>query len=219
MLFVRTTSVRIPLAFLLSVLLSTSCLFPFNKDAKLRLAVFPLAVQGLSPQEATSIRTSLANALVHSDRFSVMSDATMNAVVKELGLSNLEGCTLPACLSLLGSQLNVQRVVHGTVEKQDSEIRIHVRLIDVANAKVLYEKTIAHPGSTELLISNQIPMLSDEIAATTIEEGGNTRWYLIGGAVLAVGTAIYLISKNLGSDKRENRFVESPPNPPPPPGN
>ena len=209
-----------PITLLCLILIAAA--FPLNAVAsspqdKVRLAVFPFVTKNVPRDQGAAIRAQLFSSLEQTQRFNILSDVAMQAILTELGLTKLEDCQTPACLSLIGSRLGVQQVLHGSFEQRDSLTTLFVRLIDVEQGRMVFSRSITHTGSTDQLTAGAFEPLVKGLTATTLEPESNWRWYHVAGAVLVAGATIYLLSKGLGSDK--GRQVEDTPNPPPPIGN
>ncbi len=158
-----------------------------------KLAVVPFEVKGLSKEEALLLTERFAAALAESKRFEIMSQEEMNVLLKDSQFKNLEGCNYSLCLSDIGKVLGVQKVVHGSIGRRGKLYTLRIRMIEVANADIIYDERSEHSGEFDALASEAIPMQARNLGETKFESGG--RWYVIGAAVLVTAGVIYTIYK------------------------
>lgn len=212
--------------FVRSILAGVVCFVAWNAQAavspqgeeKPRLVIFPIRASGLPPGEALPVRTLLRDVVEATGAFTVMNDGTMNSLFRELGFIDLEDCVLPSCIALVGNKLSVDRVLHASLERRDSLHILILRLVDVAQSRIVYEGRQQYFGRPESLTRVQLDEIANGLAATTVESVNPYRWYLVGGAILVAGTVVYFLGKGLFGDK-ERHFEDAPKDPPPPPGN
>jgi hypothetical protein len=190
----------------------------FQEGERLRVALFPFAAKSFSAGEAALIRDRVRTVMEQQRRYDVMTDAVLQTMMSDFGLSNLDECQLPSCLAVIGSRLGVQQVVQGSFEPVDSVTSaLTVKLVNVPDGKLLLSRKIVLRAPLSSVAADALNVLSDDLKALALEQESSFRWFHIAGAILVAGVTIYLVSKGIAD--RRNREFEDTKDPPPPPGN
>lgn len=174
-----------------------------------KLAVLPFEIQGLSTEEGLQLTQRFADVFAESKRFDVMPQDTMRNIFAEAG-TKLEGCNYSYCIADLGKVLGVQKVVHVNATRRGKLYVLHIRLVNAADAALLYDERVEHSGEFNVLLSDVIAEQARKLSGARLETG--TRWYIIAAAIVVVVGAIYWIYKTFD----QNTAVEGSGNPPPP---
>lgn len=191
-----------------------------RSDTTKRIAVFPFAASQLFRNDARQIRGNVIRIFEQEGRYRLMSDDVMNATLAEIGFKKLQDCTTPSCASYFGKLLRVDAVLQGRVERTSDSIRLHLQFVKTEDSEILYQTVISSTGSLEDLPLNDLKGLRDGLANVQFEKEAGTRWYVVGGTIIGLGTIVYFISKGLGAfGKEENRFERTPNDPRPPTDN
>lgn len=189
----------------------------FAREDKLKIAIFPFLAREVPADSVMQWRLNLAQALMSNDQFEIMNIEVMHAFLKASGFVEIEQCTLPPCVANFGKILGVERVIYGSIEKSNEGFTLQVRVVHVEKGGMIFEKIFQYTGSFEKLLT-ETP-LQVVLGLQKAEESlrGKKRLYLVGGAVVALGTTIFLISKALDIGKKQTPIADDE-KPPPPPG-
>lgn len=177
------------------------------------VAVMPIEIRGLSPDETDLLRAQFLRSLRSTGRFAIMHDDTMWTILKEANFGSLEGCAYSHCIADVGKVLGVQHVFHLTVARRGKLYTVRIRVINSPNAEILHDATREHSGEFEPVVSTVLPEMTAEVLAAKLESWEQYKWYIVGGAVLVLATTIYFINKSL--ERSANSDLPGQPNPGP----
>lgn len=161
------------------------------------VAVMPFETHGLSEDESGLLRTEFLKELRSSGRFSVMSDDSMWSILKEANMTNLEQCTYSHCIAEVGKVLGVERVYHFSATRRGKLYTMRARVISSSTSDILLDRAKEHSGEFEPLLTSAIPDMVREMQEAKPSQWQKYKWYVVGGVVLALGTAIYFINRSL----------------------
>jgi hypothetical protein len=174
-----------------------------------KLAVLPFELRGISPEEGLLLTQRFAGVFAESKRFDVMPQDTMKSIFAEAA-AKLEGCNYSYCLADLGKVLGVHKVIHVDASRRGKLYVLHIRLVNVENAALLYDERVDYSGELTALLSDVLAEQAQKLAGARLDEG--TRWYIIAAAILAGVGAIYWIYKSFNSQNaEENSGKQTPP--------
>ncbi len=178
--------------------------FAFQAPQLPLVAVMPFEIHGLSSEESDLLRSEFLKSLRSTDRFAIMSDDSMWTILKEANMSNIEQCTYSPCIADVGKILGVERVFHVAVSRRGKLYTARVRVVGSENADILLDATKQHSGEFEPLLTTVLPDLARDTQEARPASWRKYKWYIVGGAVLVLGTAMYLIGRSItrssGSD-------------------
>ncbi|MCK4641720.1 MAG: PEGA domain-containing protein [Candidatus Marinimicrobia bacterium] len=138
-------------------------LLPVQAQDKMNIAVIDFEAQGgLTPQEAAVLTNRLRSKLVATNVFIMLDRGRMDEILKEQGFQ-ISGCTSTKCKVEMGSLLNVQKIVSGSIGKIGKLYTLEIALIDIVNAKVIKSLTRDYTGEIEGIIGLMGP-IADELA-------------------------------------------------------
>lgn len=101
-----------------------------------RAAILELRMESLPATLAEQLRERIFRRLVSTGRYRrVISEANTAARIRELGL--MRGCTVGPCLSRIGEQLGVERVVTGGVVAVGSSYDVLLSLLETGRGSLL----------------------------------------------------------------------------------
>jgi hypothetical protein len=167
-----------------------------------KTALLPFEVHGLPAEEGLRLTQSFRDALAKSKRFDVMHPDTMMSILTEAGVKNLDECNYSYCLADVGKVLGVEKVLHASVTRRGRLYVLRVRLVNVADAQIVYDEKAEHSGEFATLAADIVPEQARRLTEPRIET--STKWYVIAAAVLVGVGAIYWIyrsfSRNPGGE-------------------
>jgi hypothetical protein len=164
----------------------------------IKVALLPFEVQGLAAEDGVQLTRIFRESLVRSNAFEVMHPDTMMSLFTEAEVTNLEGCNYSYCLADLGKILGVEKVIHVNVTRRGKLYVLRVRLVNSADASIVYDQRAEYSGEFSMLASDVVPAQANRLAETKLETG--TRWYVIAAAVILGVGAIYWIYRSFSKD-------------------
>lgn len=177
------------------------------------VAVMPFEIHGLSEDESGLLRSEFLKSLRSATRFEIMSDDTMWSILKEANMTNLDQCTYSHCIADIGKVLGVQRVFHISVTKRGKLYTVRARVISSSSSDILFDTNREHSGEFEPLLSSVLPEMAQEMQEAKTASWRQYKWYVVAGAVVVLGTAMYFISKSIS--RSAGGEVPNQPNPDP----
>lgn len=157
-------------------------------------AVLPFELQGLSDEDGVRLAEKFGQVLAETSRFGILHPDTMKAIFAEAGIKNLEGCDYTFCLADMGKILGVQKVVHVSASRRGKLYVLHTRLVNVADAALLYAERVDFSGDLSVLTSEVITEQARKLGGARLDSG--TRWYYIAAAILLGVGVIYWIYRS-----------------------
>jgi len=203
---------HIVLFALLSVAASAAFAWTSNPnlpDVPTKVALLPFEIHGLAPEEGQQLTRIFRETLARSKAFDIMHPDTMMSLFAQAEVTNLETCNYSYCLADLGKILGVQKVIHANVTRRGKLYTLRVRLVNSADAAIVYDERVEHSGEYSALASDVVPGEANRLAETRLETG--TRWYVIAAAVIIGVGAIYWIYRSFSKDVGEEDSGGGPP--------
>lgn len=201
---------RLILLILLQLSLSASeyeCAAGTDADTE-RLAVLPFELRGMSADNGLRLQQKFCEILAESKRFDVMPDNVLKDNLKRSGVSDMDTCNTQACLAQLGKILNVEKIVHISVDERKERYVLHVRLVRSSDAALLYDERVDYSGEFSNLLSTVAPEQAQKLNSAFLDKKPN--WYLI-AATLIVGIGlIWWIFSLFASKSTINREHSNP---------
>jgi TolB-like protein len=144
-----------------------------NKTAEVKVAVVEFSpgpnVSGMTPESKRQLQSSLAFALVESDRFDVVDVRRTRAASQEL-LAAINGGSSTAAAVKLGRQLGVSYVLTGSVVEyspKDADgfgrVILKTRLIEVSTGKVRHAGETTQRSTSAMRTNGAAEMLTKAI--------------------------------------------------------
>jgi len=164
------------------------------------LAVLDLQTTGgILKSEALALSDRLRSEMQELKKFDLIERSQMQALLNEqaFSLSDLS----EDVAAKAGKLLSAEQIVVGTIGKVGRTYTVDVRLIDVANGRVINSSKQDYSGPTEGLVQvmRNIARIFAGLTPLKISVADNTKWWILGGA-LAVGggAAVLLLGKKGG---------------------
>lgn len=161
------------------------------------VAVLPFEIRGLTPDEGMRLRGRFTEALAESRRFEILPDDAFKSLLANVGLTKIDSCNTVACLAQLGKILHVEKVVQVSADRWDQRYILHIRLVNAADGKLLYDERVDYSGDFNTLLTTIAPDQGRKLAAAFLDKKPD--WLLIGAAVLVGVGLIYWLFKTFGS--------------------
>ncbi len=164
------------------------------QEKKPLVAVLDLQVTGgILKSEALALSDRLRSELQSLKKFDLIERSQMDALLKEQEFSMSEFSEDAAAKA--GKLLSAEQVVVGTIGKVGRTYTVDVRLIDVTSGKVINSSQQDYDGPTEGLVQvmRNVARTFAGLSPLKIKIASNTKWYIMGGAVLAGGGAAFLL--------------------------
>jgi TolB-like protein len=103
-----------------------------------KLAVLPLATSGLTPEAASALNGFVVNAIAQIDRFDVVTESDLKAMVGLQEMKYALGCTdVAACIAEIGGAVGADRLLSGTVTVLGEDLVLSTSLIDSRRQMVI----------------------------------------------------------------------------------
>jgi hypothetical protein len=160
-----------------------------------RLVVLPFEIRGLTTDEGLQLRQRFCETLAASKRFDVIPDNVLRNNLELGGLSKIDSCNTLPCLAQLGKVLNVEKIVHVSVDRWKERFVMHIRLVRSSDAALLYDERVDFSGDFNNFRSIVAPEQARKLSVAYLDRRPN--WYLIAAAVLAGVGLIYWIYRHL----------------------
>jgi TolB-like protein len=176
------------------------------------VAVLPFEIRGLTPDQGMRLRVQFTEALAESKRFDILPDDAFKSLLANAGLTKIDSCNTVACLAQLGKILHVEKVVHVSADRWDQRYILHIRLVNAADGKLLYDERVDFTGAFDEFLSAVTPEQGRKLSHAFLDTGPN--WYLIAACVLVgVGLIYWIYSTWASSDSSETGGTHSNPTP------
>ncbi len=188
------------IGILIGLYLAVASVTPFcyAQEKKPFVAVLDLQVTGgVLKSEAQALSDRLRSEMQSLKKFDLIERNQMDALLKEQEFSMSEFSEQAAAKA--GKLLSAEQVVVGTIGKVGRTYTVDVRLIDVTSGKVINSSQQDYDGPTEGLVQvmRNVARTFAGLPPLKIKIASNTKWYVMGGALLAGGgAAVWLMQKD-----------------------
>jgi len=211
--FIRRVSLFLVLAALLpGTVRSQTISSPSSSGDGERLALLPFEIRGLTAPDGLQLKQKFGETLAESKRFDIMPDNVLRNNLDLAGIGRIDSCNTLPCLAQVGKVLNVEKVVHISVDQWRERIILHIRLVRSFDAALLYAERVEFAGSYEELLSSVIPEQARKLSAAYLDR--KTNWYLIAAAIIAgVGLIYWLYSTLTATSSADADLPGSTPSP------
>lgn len=170
----------------------------FCQEADLeRLAILPFEARGVATNQLAEVRQRFVDAVGESKRFEIMADNVLRNNLDQAGLKKMDSCNTVPCLAELGKVLNVEKIVHVSVDQWQDRFVLNIRLVRPSDGVLLYAERADYRGEFKDFLANIVPEQGRRMSHAYLDKG--TRWYLIAGAVLIGVGLICWIYKTFAS--------------------
>ena len=159
------------------------------REDKEKLAVLPFAIEGLDSSQNRMLQQHFEQRIRESVNFELLPEHLFRNALAQVGLTRIDACVSLPCLAQLGNILHVQKVVHVQGLHAGQRYIMQIRLVNVSNAKLLYDEPITYSGEFNMLLADAIAEHTRNIDKTYVDTG--TPWYYYAAAVLVGGGIIY----------------------------
>lgn len=174
-----------------------------------RVVVLPFETRGVSPDEGLRLKQKFAEILEESKRFDVMPDNVLKNNLELSSLSKIDSCNTLPCLAQLGKVLNVEKIVHVSVDQWKDRYVIHIRLVGASDAALLYDERVDYTGDFSSLLSTVVPEQARKLDSAFLDKKPN--WYLIAAGVLVGVGLIYWIYSTFSAVSSTEPDTSTPP--------
>ncbi len=161
------------------------------REEKEKLVVLPFAIEGLTSDQCRILQQHFEQKLRESNNFKLLPEHLFRHALAQAGLQRIDSCVSLPCLAQLGNVLNVQKVVHVQGMHAGQRFALQIRLVNAADAKLLYDESVTYSGEFNNLLADAISEHARKIDKTYVSTG--TPWYYYAAAVLVGGGIIYWI--------------------------
>jgi hypothetical protein len=180
------------------------------REDKEKLVVLPFAIEGLDSSQNRMLQQHFEQRLRESINFEVLPERLFRNALAQAGISRIDACVSLPCLAQLGNVLNVQKVVHVQGLHAGQRYIMQIRLVNVSDAKLLYDEPITYSGEFNMLLAEAISEHARNIDKTYVASG--TPWYYYAAGVLVgVGIIYWLFTTWASSGSSETSNSPSTP--------
>ena len=177
---------------------------------KEKLAVLPFAIEGLDSSQNRMLQQHFEQRLRESINYEPLAEHEFRNALAQAGLTRIDACTSLPCLAQLGNVLHVQKVVHVQGLHAGQRYIMQIRLVNVSNAKLLYDEPITYSGEFNMLLADAISEHARNIDKTYVTT--ETPWYYYAAGVLVgVGIIYWLFTTWASSSSSETGSFPSTP--------
>lgn len=169
---------------------------------------------GISPTDVAALTNRFRGLLVETKAFTLVEREKMNDILKAQDFNLSDACNTNECAVQVGQLLGVQQMIAGDLGKVGETYTIDLRLIDVETGEIRLTRRRDYRGNVDGLLQKmeEIAESFAEAAAKKVQNKGTTTqkpaspaanrrvWYLVGGAALVGGGALFLITKSGSKD-------------------
>lgn len=164
-------------------------------DHRQKLAVLPFETVGLSTEEGFQLTQRFEGTVSQSKRFELIHQDTMRGTsVRGAGTRRFEQFDTPLRIAELGKVLGVEKIIHAQATRLDKHYVLHIRLVNVSDAKLLYDERADYSGEFSTLLSEAAVQQAQKLCAAKLDIG--TQWYIIAANILLGVGAIYWILRS-----------------------
>ena len=189
-LFIRRVSLFLVLAALLpGTVRSQTISSPSSSGDGERLALLPFEIRGLTAPDGLQLKQKFGETLAESKRFDIMPDNVLRNNLDLAGIGRIDSCNTLPCLAQVGKVLNVEKVVHVSVDQRRERFVMHVRLVRSHDGALLYAERIDFAGTFDDLFSTVVPEQARRLGAAYLDRKAN--WYLVAVAIILGVALIY----------------------------
>ncbi|MEN9354331.1 MAG: hypothetical protein RL318_1656 [Fibrobacterota bacterium] len=126
------------------------------------VAVLPLSAQGVDSTSAQLLTEALSEEILNLGRLRVMNRSLMTKVLKDQGFVS---CDQAECARSMGDVLGVEKIVVGSVARQDTEYSLKLIGVNVKTGAIeVASVRNSLKGDIEWVWSSQIPSLAQELS-------------------------------------------------------
>jgi TolB-like protein len=157
------------------------------------VAVLPFVTRGLTPEDGRRLKQVFSEGLAESKRFDVMTDNVLKNNLEQAGLKRIDSCNTLPCLAQMGKILNIEKIVHVSVDRWQERYTLQIRLVDASDAALLYSERVDYAGDFNGLLSDVAAQQGRKLSAAFLDKP--TNWYLVvATALIGVGVICWIYS-------------------------
>jgi hypothetical protein len=172
------------------------------REDKEKLAVLPFAIEGLDSSQNRMLQQHFEQRIRESVNFELLPEHLFRNTLAQAGIGRIDACVSLPCLAQLGNILNVQKIVYVQGMHAGQRYIIQIRLVNVADAKLLYDEPITYTGEFNMHLAEAISDHARNIDKTYVTSG--TPWYYYAaGALVGVGIIYWLFTTWTSSSSSE----------------
>ena len=174
-----------------------------------RVVVLPFEARGISPDEGLRLKQKFAEVFAESKRFDVMPDNVLKNNLELSRLSKIDSCNTLPCLAQLGKVLNVEKIVHVSVDQWKDRYVLRIRVVGSSDAALLYDERVDYTGDFSSLLSTVVPEQARKLDSAFLDKKPN--WYLIAAGVIVGVGLIYWIYSTFSAVSSTEPEISTPP--------
>lgn len=187
----------------------TAILFAQN-DGYTRIGVMNLRTNNNDSLMAVEAVYAIRDALLEIGRYNVHLPEHLRQAYEVIGRSYPESCREPRCASVLGSSLQLDRMIYGSVEFNNGNYAVKLQMINVQTRQVIDDRSYEGQGNaalrdvvrTTLMRMHEIDVFENAVDLRRYfgEQVNNIRPALISsGSVLGLGLFVALVGNDFQS--------------------
>lgn len=180
-----------------------------SSGAAERVVVLPFETRGVSPDDGIRMKRKFAEVLAESKRFDVMPDNVLKNNLELSRLSKIDSCNTLPCLGQLGKVLNVEKIVHVSVDQWKDRYVLRIRVVGSSDAALLYDERVDYTGDFSSLLSTVVPEQARKLDSAFLDKKPN--WYLIAAGVIVGVGLIYWIYSTFSAVSSTEPEISTPP--------
>jgi len=162
-----------------------------------RIAILPIASNDIPQEELTKLTQEFRTALQNTGRFDIQPEVEMDSLLKSKNFSNIAGCNYAICLADAGKALEVPKVMRIDITKREDQFAARIRIVQTADADVLFDRVFNHSGDIDSYRSISIPEQIKTLSTQELDQ--DSSWLHPAIIVAVVLGIIYIIYKSFDS--------------------
>jgi len=162
-----------------------------------RIAVLPIASNDIPQEELIKLTQEFRTALQNTARFDIQPEIEIDSLLKAKKFLNISGCNYALCLADAGKALEVPKVMRIDITKREDQFAARIRIVQTADADVLFDRVFNHSGDIDSYRSISIPEQIKTLSTQELDQ--DSSWLHPAIIVAVVLGIIYIIYKSFDS--------------------
>jgi hypothetical protein len=176
------------------------------KTQKNYVAILDFEGRGISKSEAATLTDRFRNEIVNRGVFIVLNRGKMQDILQEIGFQESGSISIEYTVKV-GSLLNVDKMIAGSIGKIGDTYTIDISFLDVKTSRIDWSSVQDFRGEKDLLLETLRNMALD-LSNNFIEDkdSDSNLWYWVGGGAIVLGTALYFLLQPEPSKEEQEKL-------------
>jgi opacity protein-like surface antigen len=107
------------------------------QSLKTNIGVLALDIQGGGPEFAAEAMTAIQQSLMEVGAYQIFSPEAMAKAYEGIGLKMPGHCREPRCAAAIGNDIKMDRMIYGSIDKNEKSVAVALTLIDVPSKQIV----------------------------------------------------------------------------------